>query len=251
LPSPKKILSKLASFDRARKLTLPEDRILVAISGGPDSVALGHYLFQQSVRRAFTVFFAHIHHGLRGAAADRDAAFARDLAKKWGIACATLRIPVARKAVAENRSLEDAARSLRYRALAAHARKLGCAKVAVGHHLDDQAETVLLHILRGTKAKGLAGMPVRRPLAAGVELLRPFLAISREDVLSYLAAYRLPYRIDKSNSQDRFTRNWIRRRVLPLLASRNPKIREHLARIAEDLAGQLRGLARQKTDVLK
>ena len=133
--------------------------------------------------------------------------------------------------------IEDAARRLRYLALARQARKLGCNKVATGHHLDDQAETVLLHLLRGTRLAALAGIPPRRRLAPRVEIIRPLLPVTRAEVLAYLAVHGLKARDDRSNRDVHFTRNWVRRRVLPLLEKRNPRIREHLAAFAAQVRG--------------
>lgn len=241
MPAPKKLLSKLAVFNRAEGLVSPGDRVVVALSGGADSVCLTHHLARLAPRLGLRLAAVHFHHGLRGPEADRDAAFSARLAERLGVPFTLERLAVARAAARRRRGLEDAGRFLRYRALGSLARRLGMNKAAVGHHLDDQAETILAHLLRGTKAKGLGGIPPRRPLreargsGAEVELIRPLLALSRAEVLAYLKAYRLPYRVDRSNRSERFTRNWIRRRVLPLLARRNPRIREHLAAIAKEM----------------
>jgi tRNA(Ile)-lysidine synthase len=99
--------------------------------------------------------------------------------------------------------------------------------------MDDQAETVLLHLLRGTRLKALSGIPPRRALAQGVELIRPLLALTRADVMAYLSVHGLAHRVDRSNDSEDFTRNWVRRKVIPLLESKNPRVREHLAGIAD------------------
>lgn len=244
-PHPKRLLSRLTGFIRAHDLVAPGDKVLVAVSGGPDSVCLAHYLCRMSPLRPRAAIL-HIHHGLRGRDADRDAAFVRKVAESLGVPFVLKKLAVGRFASRERRSVEDAARVLRYRALALAARSLGCSKVAVGHQMDDQAETLLLHLLRGTKARGLAAMPPKRPLAGrvagdapGVALIRPLLALRRGEVLEYLEAYGLRCRADRSNDSDAFTRNWIRRKVLPLLESRSPRIREHLVAIAADLRAKL------------
>jgi len=245
-PHPKRLLSRLASFIRSHALVAQGDRVLVAVSGGPDSVCLAHYLSRLAPRMRLRLTIIHLHHGLRGRAADLDAAFTRSLAERLGLPFSLERLPVKRFACGERRSIEDAARVLRYRALERAARRLDCAKVAVGHQADDQAETFLLHLLRGTKARGLASIPPRRPMGptfgrrdSAVELVRPLLTLTRPEVREYLRAYGLPSRKDRTNDSDRFTRNWIRRKVLPLLESRNPRIREHLVAIAADLRNAL------------
>ena len=226
------------SHDRAHGLLRPGDRVLAAVSGGPDSVCLAHHLTRLAGRRRLRVTLAHLHHGLRGPDADKDEAFVRKLAEDLGTPLIVRRLPVRDLARKERRSLEDAGRRLRYRALGEIARSDDCNKVATGHHLDDQAETLLLHLLRGTKAKGLAGIPPLRPLDPGADspvLIRPLLPLGRKDVESYLRCFGLRSRTDRSNQSLDYTRNWIRLKVLPLLASRNPRIRENLAAIAEDL----------------
>ncbi len=230
------------AHDRAYGLLQPGDRVLAAVSGGPDSVCLAHHLARLAPRRRLRLTLAHLHHGLRGPDADKDEAFVRGLAEELGTPLIVRRLPVRALARTQRRSLEDAGRRLRYRALAEIARSENCNKVAAGHHLDDQAETLLLHLLRGTKAKGLAGMPPLRPLETGREellLIRPLLPLSRKDVEAYLRCFGLRSRTDRSNRSLDYTRNWIRLKVLPLLASRNPRIRENLAAIAEDLRRHL------------
>ncbi len=227
------------SHDRAHGLLEPGDRVLAAVSGGPDSVCLAHHLVRLAARRRLRVSLAHLHHGLRGPDADKDEAFVRALAVSLGTPLIVRRLPVRGLARKERRSVEDAGRRLRYQALGEIARLENCNKVATGHHLDDQAETLLLHLLRGTKAKGLSGMPPLRRLENGREeplLIRPLLPLSRKDVEAYLRCFGLRSRTDRSNRSLDYTRNWIRLKVLPLLASRNPRVRENLAAIASEFA---------------
>lgn len=230
-----RIWSKLAAFEKDQRLFKAGDKVLAAVSGGPDSVCLAHYLSVQGRRRGFELSLAHVHHGLRGRDADRDAVFVSDLARRLGVPVAVVKVPTKRRARERGQGLEDAARKLRYEALTAEARRLACAKVAAGHQLDDQAETVLLNLLRGTRLKALGGIPPRRPLAPGLELVRPLLPITRVEVTEYLRQHGLKSRRDQTNDSERFLRNWLRRKVLPLLETKNPRIREHLAGIAEQV----------------
>ncbi len=227
-----RLWAKLVAFERAHRLLAPGDRILAAVSGGPDSVCLAHYLACLGRRRRFALLLLHVHHGLRGAEADRDAACVERLGKTLGAPVEVVRVRTARRARARGKGLEDAARELRYKALEAAARRLKCNKVATGHQMDDQAETVLLHLLRGTRLKALAAIPPRRRLAPAIALIRPLLALKRSEVLAYLKVCGLRSRLDRSNLSLRFTRNWLRRRILPALEERQPRIREHLAGIA-------------------
>lgn len=240
MPHPKKLLSRLAAFDRAEGLIAPRDSILIALSGGADSVCLAHHLARIARRRNLRLTALHIHHGLRAREADRDAAFAEKTAARLGLPFVLKRVSVSEFARDERRSLEDAARVLRYETFHSVARRFACDVVATGHHADDQAETLLLHLLRGKKAKGLGGIAPKRPLkkkgrGSKITLIRPLLDLSRKEILAYLKAYGLKHRTDSSNREERFTRNWIRRKVLPLLETRNPGLRANLLAIAADV----------------
>lgn len=244
---PKKLLSRLMAFDRARRLIAPGDRILAAVSGGPDSVCLAHHLARLAKRRRLKITLIRFNHGLRSRAEEaKDSRSVQKLALRLRLPLVERFLPVTELIRRERRSVEDAARFLRYRRLALSADEAGCNKAATGHQLDDQAETLLLHLLRGTKAKGLAGIPPKRRLVEAirsrlmepgtrVDVIRPLLPLSRKEILQYLRAYKLPFRRDKTNRSPRFTRNWVRAKVLPLLERRNPRIREHLAAIADDI----------------
>jgi tRNA(Ile)-lysidine synthase len=227
-----RIWSKLIVHDREQKLLARGDRVLAMVSGGPDSVCLAHFLSAMARRRALKLTLLHVHHGLRGRAADDDERFVVALGVKLGVPVVTVKAPVAERAAARGKGLEDAGRELRYDALKRIAEKLGCNKAATGHQLDDQAETVLLHLLRGTKLSALAGISPKRVLKKGLVLIRPLLPLSRAEVLEYLKVHGLKHRLDRSNLSTRFTRNWLRRDILPKLAARQPQVREHLAGIA-------------------
>lgn len=238
-----RVWSRLIAFEKKEKLLRAGDKILVGVSGGPDSVCLAHYLASRRRRLGFTLALLHVHHGLRGRRADEDASFVRRLGEALGVPTTVSRAPVAEQARRRGKGLEDAGRELRYAALLRRAKKLGFNKVAVGHQRDDQAETVLLHLLRGTRLAALGAMPPLRALAPGVALIRPLLALCRDDVKAYLGVHALSWREDESNSDPRFTRNWIRREALPLLETRNPRLKERLAGLSE----QVRRLASAPT----
>lgn len=158
---------------------------------------------------------AHVHHGLRRAA-QIDARFVADQSARRGMRCITARVAVRAHARARGRGLEDAARELRYKALGRLARREGCAAVLTAHTLDDQAETVVLNLLRGTGPTGLGGMAPRAPLPGdpGVVLARPFLDAPKRFLLAYLRSRRIPFRLDASNALPVFARN----RLRPVLA---------------------------------
>lgn len=228
-----RVWSKLVAFDKRHALLTPGRRVLAAVSGGPDSVCLAHWLSVQARRKKLEVALLHVNHGLRGKSSERDAEFVRALGARLGLRVAVVRADVKGRAKKSGHGLEDAGRKERYRALAARARRDRFDAVATGHQLDDQAETVLLHLLRGTSLEGLGGIPAKRPLAPGVELIRPLLPLTRAEIMLYLETHGLDWRDDRTNRDPKFTRNWVRREVLPLLESRAPGVKERLSGIAE------------------
>ena len=213
-------------------------RVLVALSGGPDSVALLHILRTLERRGVLVVAgAAHLNHQLRGAEADADEAFCGDLAAASGIRFVAGRSDVAALARESGRSVEDAARVARYRFLNDTATALDAAAIAVGHSRDDQAETFLLRLIRGAGAAGLAGI---RPRADRV--IRPLIDISRAELRQYAAAHGLEFREDTSNADLRIPRNRVRHELLPHLERFSPVIAATLARAA--------GLARDDEEFL-
>jgi tRNA(Ile)-lysidine synthase len=216
-----------------------EEGLVLAVSGGPDSVALLTALVELRPASAGPLLIAHFNHRLRGADSDEDEAFVRRLhdglarAGGAGLMLRSTRVDVAGRAQTEKGNLESTARRLRYAWLAEVAQEFHLARVATGHTADDQAETVLHHLLRGTGLKGLRGIAPRRPLNGCVAVIRPLLQATRREVLEYLRDRNQEYRHDRSNEDLRFTRNRIRHELLPNLESYNPAIRSVLARLAE------------------
>jgi tRNA(Ile)-lysidine synthase len=232
----------------------PGATIVVGLSGGPDSVALLDALVQVARRRGFRVAAAHLDHGLREGS-QQDAHFCAELCRQLGVPLRTGTADVRSQARTEAGGVEQAARRARYRFLRGVGRELGACAIAVAHTRDDQAETVLLRLLRGAGRTGLAGMRLR---SAGV--IRPLLAVSRQQVLAHLEARGLAWREDPSNADLGLTRNRVRHELLPYLEARfNPRLRETLARTGALLAdeGELlaavaadlyQGLARTEAD---
>ncbi|HVO33305.1 MAG TPA: tRNA lysidine(34) synthetase TilS, partial [Elusimicrobiota bacterium] len=199
--------------DRYLRALLPRgSRILLAISGGPDSVALAHILRSLP----YDVRWMHINHQLRRSAAS-DERFVRDLARRWDVPLRVVRINVSQHRRRMRLGTEDAARRLRYQALEAEAEQRRCRAVLTGHQADDQAETVLAHFLRGTGPAGLAGMPSARHLRpeGRTILVRPLLGVARGELMAYLRRNRLVYCTDPTNGNTRFTRNRLRIQTLP------------------------------------
>jgi tRNA(Ile)-lysidine synthase len=206
--------------------------IVVAVSGGPDSVALLRAL--RAVHDGPLVV-AHLNHGFRGAEADADQQFVRELARDVGVEFECARRDVSSAAAGKN--WEAAARRVRYDWLTSVALTVGSGWVATGHTADDQAETVLFQLLRGTGLDGMAGIARRRRLADSVELVRPQLAATRGDVLAFLRGLGQEVREDSTNADTKRTRSRIRHQLLPRLVTEyNPRLVEVLARLAAQAA---------------
>ena len=224
------IAARVREFVLREGLLAEGEEILAAVSGGPDSVALVNLLDELKMDLRLTV--VHLEHGLRGEASRRDALWVRKMASARGWSYLEGRKRVRALARKEKLSPEAAARRARYDFLRGCARRTGINKVALGHQSDDQAETVLMRILRGSGPEGLGGMRPRSE-RNGLVLVRPLLLLSREEIEAYLEARSLKFRRDRSNRDLRFTRNRIRHRLLPLLAREyNPRIREILSHLA-------------------
>ena len=224
------LMLEIKRYIGANQLICPGDGVVVGLSGGPDSVFLLYALHTLQPRMDFTLRAVHVHHGIRGAEADRDEAFSEKLCAKLDIPFQAVHVAAPAYAARHGLSLEEAARILRYEALEAARQQLGqtrAAWIAVAHHLDDQAETVLHNLVRGAGLRGLAGMENRRN-----HVIRPLLSIKREDILKWLKQYDIPYVTDSTNADPHYTRNRIRSTVLPELREINPEASAHIAHSA-------------------
>lgn len=257
------LMLEIKRYIEANQLIRPGDGVVVGLSGGPDSVFLLYALHTLQARMGFTLRAVHVHHGIRGAEADRDEAFSEKLCAKLDIPFQAVHVAAPAYAAQHGLSLEEAARILRYEALEAARQQLTqtpasaiasaapvyapdmaamkgltiadtataayapAAWIAVAHHLDDQAETVLHNLVRGAGLRGLAGMENRRN-----HVIRPLLSIKREDILKWLKQHDIPYVTDSTNADPHYTRNRIRSTVLPELREINPEASAHIAHSA-------------------
>jgi len=219
-------MSLIKRFDKVlqRSECLPEgSRVLVALSGGADSVALLVLLRHVAPGLRLTLEAAHLDHGLRQDSA-ADAAFVERLCARFNLPLTMERADVAELARQSKGNLEEVARDVRRRFLLRVAKQRNCDRIAMGHHADDQAETFLLRLLRGSGSTGLAGMRT-----VNGKIVRPLLAFQRHELVAHLEQEGVPWQQDPSNSDTRFARNRIRHELIPLLESFNPQIRDQLA----------------------
>lgn len=231
-------LQKLAfTFIQHHALVKPGDCIVVAVSGGADSVCLLHVLNRLRSTLDIRLHVAHLDHGLRGAEGQADANYVKTLADGQGLPVTIGKANVRAWQTKRRISLEEAAREVRYRFLSKVARKTGATAVAVGHTLDDHVETVLLHLIRGTALTGLQGLRPSTELTIDrkthLRIIRPLLTITKEETVTYCSNQNLSPRTDASNIDRRYLRNRVRLELLPLLKQVNPKINRTIARLAE------------------
>ena len=225
------IKAKVRRTIAERRMARPGETVLVACSGGADSVALLHLLRALAEEIGFSLAVAHFHHGLRPNA-DLDAAFVRDLAKRSGLPFVFGRRDVRAYAARRRLNLEEAGRILRYEFLKKAAVRTGAVRIATGHTLDDQAETVLIRLFRGSGPRGLAGIA-----PAGEEgIIRPLLGVRRREIEAYLRREKNSFRTDETNRDRRFLRNRIRHKLIPFLEKNfEPAIVPKLGLLAEIL----------------
>ncbi len=212
------------------RLINPREKVVVAVSGGPDSVVLLHALRRLAEEIGCSLHVAHFDHGLRPESGE-DAAYVRALAGSLGVPCTVGEGRVRERAARERLSLQAAAREERYAFLRGVARQSGAQKIALGHQRDDQAETFLLRLLRGAGLDGLAAIRPARPDG----IIRPLLYVGREEIEAYCCREGLSPRLDPTNLKPVYIRNRLRLHLIPVLADYNPRVREVLARTAEEL----------------
>ncbi len=231
------ILKKVAAFCRDEALFVDGDKIVVACSGGPDSLALLDILARLAPVHHLQLLVCYVHHGIRRAA-DEEVERVRQEAARRHCAFVCCRSNVPAVAAREHRSLEAAGRDERYRLLRQEAKKWQARAIAVAHHRNDQAETVLLHVLRGSGLSGLKGMQPKRG-----NIIRPLLDLTRQEIDEYIEKQQLQPCHDETNDSDVFFRNRIRLHLLPYLKQYNPAIVADLNRLAQ--------LAQADDDVLQ
>jgi len=206
------------------------EKVLVALSGGADSVCLLGILLSLSKKLSFEVLAAHVNHQLRGEDAEADEEFVRDLCQKWDVPLFVKKADVALLAHEQHISVETAGRNVRYDFFDEICDENDAIKIATAHHQNDQAETILMHMIRGAGLSGLAGIPYMRQ-----KIIRPLLDVTRAEIEEYLRVSQIPHREDKTNKSLDYTRNRIRHELLPQIESYNPHIVNTMANNARFL----------------
>ena len=211
--------TKILDLLNTQKLFESDGPVLLAVSGGADSVALMYVLhqLQQRGRLDVQLTIGHVNHKLRGQSADADEEFVVQLAEKMALKSLTRTVDTKAYAQSEKISIETAARKLRIDALTEMARQAGCCLVATAHHADDNAETIIHRLLRGTGFRGLAGIRPRQKFDGDITFIRPMLSVTREQIVDYCESKNLPWRHDHTNDEFAYTRNKIRHLLLPYL----------------------------------
>lgn len=250
-PSPEQ---RVLVFIKERKLVSPHETLVVAVSGGADSVCLLYILAELRQELDINLHIAHLNHQLRGQESNADARYVAGLAKQLGIPATIAARDVKAYQKHHRLSLEEAAREVRYSFLAGVVKEVGTSKAAVGHTADDHVETILLHLIRGTGIKGLRGLvPLNKLRIAGGNLVivRPLLVLNRKDTLDYCQSHKLKPRLDKSNLFTEPLRNKVRLRLLPELRQYNPQINESLRRLSFNAADDLDFIEKAATQLGK
>lgn len=207
--------------------------VVVGVSGGPDSVALLRAMVAVRGEGEGRIVVGHFHHGLRGTAADADAEFVTSLAGQFDLQCVVGRADETTSITGDPGSIEEVCRNARYRFLRRTAEGEGARHIVTAHTSNDQVETILHHILRGTGLRGLGGMRRSRKVSSALSIIRPLLTTCRHNIIEYLAAIGQRYREDTSNQDVRLTRNRLRHELIPLLVEKyNPGVADALLRLS-------------------
>ena len=233
-------LKKVENFILEKEMLKAGDKILLGVSGGADSVCLLCLLEELAEKMHFSIGVLHIEHGIRGAASLRDAAFVKALCEKKGIPFEMRAFPIPEIAEREKLSEEEAGRKMRYQAFSEKMEEEGYQKTAIAHNLNDNAETMLFHLARGSALAGLSGIAAVRG-----SFIRPLLCLERKEIEAYLAAIGQDYCQDQTNDDQGYSRNRIRHSLLPELEKINPKAVEHMGRTASFLRQADRYLAEE------
>lgn len=229
-----RIKEKVTNYIVRHELITQGDTVVIGVSGGADSICLLFLLSEISSYINYDIKVIHVEHGIRGDDSLKDAEYVRNICAGLKIDCRVVRVDAIGYSQEQLLTLEEAARILRYRAFEDYRSELmqngGTVKIAVAHHINDQAETVIFQMIRGSGIKGMGGMSPQRD-----NIIRPLLCLSREEILSYLSENHISFRTDESNSDNTYSRNYIRNDIIPRLAQIQPRADVHISEMAAEL----------------
>jgi len=231
-------------------LIAQRDRVLLAVSGGSDSMAMLHIFTQLQKELEVTLAVAHLNHSIRGKRADRDSHLVKKTAEHYGLTCHIKKADVPQLAKTKKLSLEDAARIARYTFFQELCQKHGYNKLALAHTSNDNTETIIMKLLRGTGLKGLRGIAPTRPLTKGTVLVRPLLSFSKQDLYNYCRSHKLKWHEDQTNTCTDHVRNDIRKNIMPKLFKMNPNLDQTLLGMGTVLKAEDTYLDEAATDIL-
>lgn len=225
------MLEKVKRFAKKWEMLSKEDKVIVGVSGGADSICLVLMLLELQKEIGFDMVAVHVNHGIRGEEADADEAYVKEFCKEHGIVCETYFSNVELIAKKRKQSTEEAGREVRRECFEEALKKHGGTKIALAHHMNDSAETFFLNLARGTGLKGLGGIAPTKGLT-----IRPLLCVKREEIETYLKKQGATYCVDRTNAEDAYTRNRIRNHVIPYIESHvNPKAVERMNETMEQI----------------
>ncbi|MDB4349359.1 tRNA lysidine(34) synthetase TilS [Omnitrophica bacterium] len=228
------LYKKVEDTIRRYEMIKSGDRALVGVSGGPDSVFLLKSLYALKDKLGIEICVANLDHGIRGKESRNDSRFVKNLSKALGLKCIHNKVHITKRDLSKKLSTEEILREKRYRFFNETAKMVKADVLATGHTLDDQAETVLMRVIKGSTIKGLSGiLPVRK--STGPCVIRPLIDIDKDEILTSLKKSKTPYRLDYTNLDEKFFRNKIRRKILPYLLRYNPRLKRSLSLMAESL----------------
>ncbi len=227
----KRTEQKVIGFIDREKLIEPGDKVLIALSGGPDSVFAINFFSKYSRKYKISITAVHFNHNLRGKESDKDELFCEELCEKLNIPFYAVQLDVKTFAKLQKVSIEEAARILRYKNLEEIRLDFDCDKIVTAHNINDNTETVLLNFFTGTGYSGFTGIPVRRG-----RIIRPIMCLTKQEILDYLKSQKIPFRIDSSNKENDYKRNFLRNKIIPHLKSKiNPSLDDAIYRSSKSL----------------
>lgn len=226
------MLNTMITYIQRHNLFTQTHKLIIGVSGGADSVVLLHLLkrLQQEYLWGIEMFVVHVNHGIRGTEADEDQLFVENLCKEWGVPFQSYTISVPELALVHKKSLEEMGREVRYKLFEKIRTEKKFDYILVAHHQNDQAETILMNLIRGSGTTGLIGMTPQNG-----RVLRPLLCVSRHQIITYCKENNLSYKTDSTNEEEQYLRNKIRKRVMPVLNECNPNLLQAFTQLSEIL----------------